>query len=77
LYRAALRDEDDGIDDQWDEPFYLAVFEVIALGLAAARHRKGQHGAGRPAAREPRPPAPKPAGRARGQERPAQPGGLW
>jgi hypothetical protein len=77
LYRAGLRDEDDGLDERWDEPFYLVVFEVIELGLAAARHRKGKHEAGRPAAREPRPPAQKPPGRARGQERPAHPGGLW
>jgi hypothetical protein len=77
LYRAGLRDEDDGIDERWDEPFYLVVFEVIALGLAAARLRKGRHGEGRPAAREPRPPARKPPGRVRGQDRPAHPGGLW
>lgn len=43
LYRAGLRDEGDGVDERWDEPFYLVVFEVIALGLAAARHRRGQH----------------------------------
>lgn len=77
LYRAGLRDEDDGIDEQWDEPFYLVVFEVIALGLAAARHRKGQHGEGRSAARESRPSDWKPPGRVRGKERLAQPGGLW
>ena len=77
LYRAGLRDEDDGLDERWDEPFYLVVFEVIALGLAAARHRKSQHEAGRLAAGEPCPPARKPPRRARGQERPAQPGGLW
>lgn len=34
LYRAGMRDEDDGVDERWDEPFYLVVFEVIALGLA-------------------------------------------
>lgn len=77
LYRAGLRDEDDGIDDRWDEPFYLAVFQVTGLGLAAARHRKGQHGEGRPTAREPSPPDRKPPRRARGQDRPARPGGLW
>lgn len=77
LYRARLRDEDDGIDDRWDEPFYLAVFQVIDLGLAATRHRKGQHEEGRPATREPRQPAQKPPRRARGQDRPAHPGGLW
>ena len=78
LYRAGLRDEDDGIDDRWDEPFYLAVFQVIGLDLAAARHRKGQHEERRrPAAPESRPSAPKPPRRARGQNRPAHPGGLW
>jgi hypothetical protein len=77
LYRAGLRDEDDGVDDRWDEPFYLVVFQVIDLGLAAARHRKGQHEDGRPAAREPRQPAQKPPRRARGQDRPVHPGGLW
>ncbi len=76
LYRAGLRDEDDGIDERWDEPFYLVVFEVIALGLAAARHRKGQHEKGRPAAREPRPSGRNPPGRVRGQDRLARPGGL-
>jgi hypothetical protein len=78
LYRAGLRDEDDGIDDQWDEPFYLVVFEVIDLGLAAARHRRGKHEKSRrPAAPGPRPSAQKPPGRAQGQDRPAHPGGLW
>ena len=43
LYRAGLRDEGDGVDERWDEPFYLVMFEVIALGLAAARPRRGQH----------------------------------
>jgi hypothetical protein len=77
LYRAGLRDEDDGLDDRWDEPFYLVVFEVIDLGLATARHRKGKQREGRPTAPEPRPSARKPPGRARGQDRPAHPGGLW
>lgn len=77
LFRAGLRDEDDGIDERWDEPFYLVVFEVVALGLAAARHRKGKQGEGRPAAREPRPPDREPPVRACGQDRPARPGGLW
>ncbi len=63
LYRAGLRDEDDGVDERWDEPFYLVVFEVTGLGLAVARHRKGQRGEGRPAARV--------------HEPPARPGGLW
>jgi hypothetical protein len=77
LYRAGLRDEDDGIDDRWDEPFYLVVFEVIDLGLAAARHRKGQYEERRPTGREPRQPAQKPPRRARGQGRSAHPGGPW
>jgi hypothetical protein len=77
LYRAGLRDEDDGIDERWDEPFYLVVFQVIDLGLAAARHRKGKHEERSPAAPEPRPPDRKPTGRTRGQDRPAHPGGLW
>ena len=71
-------DENDGIDDQWDEPFYLAVFEVTGLGLAAARHRKTKHRERRrPAAPEPRPPDRKPPRRAPGQDRRAHPGGLW
>lgn len=77
LYRAGLRDEDDGIDERWDEPFYLVVFEVIDLGLAAARHRKGKQGEGRPVARESRPSDWKPPGRVRGQDGLARPGGLW
>lgn len=77
LYWAGLRDEDDGIDERWDEPFYLVVFEVIGPGLAVARHRKGKQGKGRPAAPEPRPSARKPPRPARGQDRPAHPGGLW
>jgi hypothetical protein len=77
LYRAGLRDEDDGVDERWDEPFYLVVFEVIELGLAAARHRKGKQGEGRPTAPEPRASDWKPPRRARGQDRPAHPGGLW
>jgi hypothetical protein len=53
-------------------------FEVIDLGLAAARHRNAKHEEShRPAAREPRPSAQKPPGRARGQEHPQHPDGLW
>ena len=78
LYHTGLRDEGDGIDDQWGEPFYLVVFEVIGLGLAAARRRKANHEEGRrPTAREPRPFVQKQPGRARQRERPQHLDGLW
>src|SRR5690349_17788028 len=40
--REGLRDEDDGIDERWDEPFYLVVFQLTDVDLAAARHRKAK-----------------------------------
>ncbi len=64
LYRVGLRDEGDG----WDEPSFLAVFEVLQLGLVTARHRRGHGDAGRPA---------RPRQRQESAGRPAAEGALW